>query len=210
MPSDLAVFDSLTLSGGRIHEFTGPARLAAVVALLAQAQRPSLWILGRPESRPNGQEELNLEGLLDLGMIPPEALALARTPLDALWSSEQALRSGCGLVVVADLAQPLDLTSSRRLQLAAEAGQALGLCLVPDAPQSTASETRWHCAPSAGTRTPEDSTEWRWRLIKNKKGTPAQWTVSPHVSPRTHTSADPTQGDGSPAHHLRLVATPAH
>lgn len=203
MHPDFPVFSgttpAMTLRWGRVHEFTGPARLACVVALLAQAGYRSLWICGRPGII----EQLNMEGMSRMGMRPPDILVRTRRPLDALWASEEALRSS-GLVVVSDLPTALDLTTSRRLQLAAEAGPSLGLVLVPDASRTSAAETRWQCTPQAPSpeqcsaqfsaplsHLPENvlSTGWRWALIKNKKGTTGVWDVFPHDIDHTRSSA---------------------
>ena len=65
---------------------------------------------------------------------------------------EETLR--CTAVAAALLAlRDIDLTAARRLQLAADAGGALGLLLRPDAenPAPTAALTRWRVTAIAGT-----------------------------------------------------------
>ena len=56
----------------------------------------------------------------------------------------------------------LDLRKGRRLQLAARARAATGLCLIPNGIRSNATETLWHAAPllAAG-----DSTLRWWKTI---------------------------------------------
>ena len=117
----------------------------------------------------------------------------ARRAIDVLWSAEEALRSGAAGFVVAEMSRAADLTASRRLQLAAEAGGCTGLLLVPDQElRSNAAETRWRAAPApnAGTalgqdaRPSDDSTRMRLELKKNKRGTTgaseAIWDESAH------------------------------
>jgi len=101
-------------------------------------------------------------------------LALGQDHTDILALAEEALRSGAVATVVAELTKPLDLTAGRRLQLAAEAGGALGILLIGDDMGSNAAETRWRCTPLFD---PDDSTLQHWELIKNKSGTLAAWKV---------------------------------
>ena len=102
---------------------------------------------------------------------------------------EEALR--CPAVTGAVLVLPpgqaagddrLDLTATRRLQLAAEAGGALGLLLRPDAAgiAPSASTTRWRigphpAAPGAGL----DQPCWQLELLRAKAGRPGgPWIVT--------------------------------
>lgn len=108
-------------------------------------------------------------------------LAQARDQTEVLAVAEDALRDGAAPLVVITLTESLSLTAGRRLQLAAEAGGATGLCLIPEGMGSPAAETRWHCAPVFDARTDAqarpDSTLQCWRLIKNKEGTLGAWHV---------------------------------
>lgn len=115
----------------------------------------------------------------------PAQLLLARVKdqTEALAVAEEALRSGAAPLVVVDLIggdarAPLSLTAGRRLQLAAEAGQATGLCLIPEGMGSNAAETRWQCDPVFDASSDlGDSTLQRWQLKKNKSGTIGAWHV---------------------------------
>ena len=83
-----------------------------------------LWIAAEPDAWP--------PGLARFGLSPAD-LVLVQAPRrqDALWAMEESLR--CPGVAGALLAiEGLDLTAARRLQLAAEAGGAIGLLLRPD------------------------------------------------------------------------------
>lgn len=101
-------------------------------------------------------------------------IAQARTEVELLWASEEALRSGAVSIVIAAPQKPLSLTAGRRLQLAAEAGRTTGLMLIRDGMGSNAVETRWHCTPEWNGG---DSTLQRWHLNKNKSGTVGDWVV---------------------------------
>lgn len=154
------------LRGGRMHEVvageTGDAA-ARVFATRVAGNRGGmcLWIMGRhmPPLCPHG-----LSGLLD-----PDALIVVEvsTSLDGLWTAEEGLRSGAVRTVVLESERTLDLLQSRRLQLAAEAGRAVGLFLGPDS-GNTAAETRWQCRtlPSTDARV----IRFDWQQLKNKKG----------------------------------------
>ena len=129
-------------------------------------------------------------GLARFGLTPAK-LVLARTSRwsDALWAMEEALRCPAvsGAVLALPLEQttghhPLDLTATRRLQLAAEAGGALGLLLRPDvgsvAPSATT--TRWrisaHPAEAEATLNAEC---WQLELLRTKAGRPGgPWAVT--------------------------------
>lgn len=176
---NLSLFDGASLARGRTHEAFGTgARAFAAMAAGANASGASasgkeavVWIREARDRR-----RLNPLGLADF--IDPARVLLAECerPLDVLWTMEEALRLGPAALVIAELARPPDLKISRRLQLAAEAGACLGLCLVDDTPVANAAETRWFCAPAPAGDDP-DSTRWRLSLIKNKKGTLGAWEI---------------------------------
>ncbi|MDO5658603.1 MAG: hypothetical protein Q4G36_09815, partial [Paracoccus sp. (in: a-proteobacteria)] len=143
----------------RVHEAFGPGRHVFALFQAARAGGDVIWV--RPAHL--------VESLMPEGMPPKVAarliLVTPRSELDLLWSVEEALRSGLGLVI-AEPEKPLSLTAGRRLQLAAEAGGkaggATGLMLIREGAGSPAAETRWECRPKAG-----DSTGHHWGLIKN-------------------------------------------
>lgn len=138
----------------------GDAARAFAAALAATRKGPIVWIQIRP-ARGRPAERLDPYGLA--GFVDPARLILieAKENDDAFWAMEEALRSGAAPTVVAECAAPPDLTRSRRLQLAAEAGAGaaaapVGLGLIPDAAVSNAAETRWRAtaAPSVWTSAP--------------------------------------------------------
>jgi protein ImuA len=156
---------------GRVHEATGPGRLAFALALGGRLAGPVLWV---GDARVRGG--LYAPGLA--AFLDPARLILARPtgPLAVLQVMEEALRSGAVPLVVAELAEAPDLTASRRLQLAAGTGGGRGLCLVPEARLRTnAAETRWRCAPVPGDGWAE--ARQRWEIVKNKRGRLGAWEV---------------------------------
>ena len=189
--------DGLPLPGGglaraALHEVlaTAPGCGAAFCALLlARTGGTVLWIA-------SGGEELLAwpPGLARCGLVPANlVLVRAERWPDALWAMEEALR--CPAVAGALLAPAwgpnrqagdggLDLTATRRLQLAAEAGGAFGLLLRPDGErrrlQPSAAATRWRIAPlpAAAAQGP-DAPRWRLELLRARGGAPGgPWTVT--------------------------------
>jgi protein ImuA len=78
-------------------------------------------------------------GLLETGLV-----VRATRPGDRLWAADVALRSGAAAAIVVD-GSGFDLSSTRRLQLAAESGRSV--CLLARPPRDrgglTAATTRW-------------------------------------------------------------------
>ena len=95
---------------------------------------------------------------------------------DVLWAAETALRSGCVPTVIIVVEKSPGLTNFRRLQLAALAGNALGLVIVNRPAHSTAAETRWHCKPVYA----EEAGQVRIHvsLYKNKRGNVGSWIIN--------------------------------
>lgn len=164
------------LRPARVHEVCGP--MAAGFAAVAASQTATgsgdlLWL--RESWRPEAINPIGLAAYLDpSGML----LAQVRDQTEALAVAEEALRDGALPLVVVELTASLSLTAGRRLQLAAQAGQTTGLCLIPEGMGSNAAETRWHCSALPDPDSPcGDSTLQAWRLIKNKSGTLGVWHV---------------------------------
>ncbi len=166
---------------GRLHEATGAGRAGFAAALAATFAGPLVWIAR--DTGPQGRETLNPHGL---GVFLDPARLIVVRPAEArevLWCMEQALRSGAAPLVIGETGDPPDLTRSRRLQLAAEAGPATGLCLFTGRPVANASETRWRATPLPGRRQ-------EWACIKDKRGRTGAWEIrlrdpaTAHLDPR--------------------------
>ncbi len=162
---------SFPLRAGRVHEVCGPASPGFAAIALALADGSALWV----------REAWQVEALHPLGILPfcdPARLLVARTKdqTDSLAVAEEALKDATLPFVVIEITRPLDLREGRRLQLAAQAGGATGLCIIPEGMGSNAAETRWRATPVFDSAR-EDSTLMRWEIIKNKSGTIGAWNV---------------------------------
>ena len=164
------------LKNTRTHEVCGGSAYAFACALAGQvcgAHGTAVWVREAWQGA-----QINPVGVA--AYLDPSQLLIAQAPshIDVLASTEEALRSGHVAVVIAELTQPIGLTEGRRLQLAAQEGNATGLCILPEGMGNNAAQTRWHCIPVFDDgNTAEDSTLQNWKLIKNKSGTLSAWTV---------------------------------
>jgi protein ImuA len=131
------------LAAGRMHEVNGLAAWSLAIVLAGRAGGPVLWCARAGVNRLDHQ--LYPPGCVALGLQPQNLLMVAcRTPMDALWAGEETLRSGAVRMVVMESAGAIDLTAARRLQLAAETGNTLGLMVgMEDKPAFPAAASRW-------------------------------------------------------------------
>lgn len=176
---DLALPDA-GLCRGAVHE-VAPARgtvdtgaAFAFSALVAgRAGGTVLWIEPTPSIWP--------AGALAFGLDPAELVLVAARGRDGLWAAEESLRCPgvASCVLVGTVA---DLTASRRLQLAAEAGGVLGLAVVPRTAlaKPSAARTRWtiRSIPGDGA-TPHRVGDpcWRLELAGGRGCRPAAWDL---------------------------------
>ncbi len=213
------------LAGGGVHEIADGSGIgmghggigngsatAFAAALAGRAQRlhrhPVVWIAPRIAQR----ESLYAPGLAAFG-LDPSALIVVRAPSQdrngaapALWAMEEALRTSAVGAVCAEI-DAVNLTASRRLQLAAEAGGTFGLLLRStiksagdntgnragsDAVAPLASLSRWRvsAAPS-GPATPAwlpGAARWRVELLRARGGRPHHWLLEWHHDPDCETA----------------------
>jgi protein ImuA len=163
----LAIGGAIRLSRGRVHEVLGDASDIFAVAVAAQAGGAILWIGQR--NQVGSLAPTGLQEFLDPKRV---IITLCVSRQETLWAAEQSLRllkNGC---VIVELNDGPDLKESRRLQIAAEDGDSLGVVLIAGRAQTSAAETRWLCEPL-----PEENALWTWRLIKNKSGEINAWRV---------------------------------
>jgi protein ImuA len=112
---------------------------ASLVSGLAR-EGPVLWCLA--------EDGLYGPGLARLGLAPERLILVrARRPADLLWAMEEGLKTP-GLAAVLGEPKGLDLTASRRLQLAAEDSGVTCLVLRRDQAGSSVAVTRWRVAPA--------------------------------------------------------------
>lgn len=167
---------------GCLHEMAaedpgaGTAFAAALLARLAAASPalwPAVWIVrGR---------DLHAAGLAAYGLTPERLIAVRATrDADALWAMEEALRCKRLSAVLGEVGS-LDLTASRRLQLAAESSGVTGVLLQVGARRSAASVavTRWRIAPAPSAPAEPGVGEPRWRvtLDRCRGGRPGAWLL---------------------------------
>jgi protein ImuA len=216
IPFGLAAIDAHLpaggLAGGCVHEIAagntngignggnGGSATAFAAALAGRAQRlhrpPVVWITPRIAQR----ESLYAPGLAAFG-LDPAALIVVRAPMhgrngaaQALWAMEEALRTPAVGTVCAEI-DAIDLTASRRLQLAAEAGGSFGLLLrgeINSAVPPIASVTRWRvtAAPSgpAWPASLPGATRWQVELLRARGGRPHHWLLEWRHDPTCETA----------------------
>jgi protein ImuA len=144
-----------------------------------QAAGPVLWIV-RAASR--AAIDLHAHGLNQHRLDPKRLiLVAARRDDEALWAMEEGLKAKSLGAVLGEI-EKLDLTASRRLQLAAEAGGVTAFVLrrwrlmeraSRDAAQPIAAVTRWKVT-SLPT---ENELGWRVELTRCRGGRPNTWIM---------------------------------
>lgn len=149
---------------------------------LEERHRPLLWCR---LCRGNAEwGRLYGHGLIALGLSCERFLTVSlQKPAALLWAVEEALRSKAFAAIIAGLdACPLDLTSARRLSLAAEAGQAPALLVFARPVGAVAAMSRWQVKARASTPPPFDdrapgAPAWDIALEACRGGRPGDWSV---------------------------------
>ena len=179
------------LTLGSVHEVAGagpevehgaaPASFAA--GLLARRPGAVLWILGK--------HDLFAEGLTQAG-LDPGRLVLVQARRNALQAMEEGLRHPDLAGVVCEFEGRLDLVASRRLQLAAEATDVLGIVLRrsrrfndPNLVAPSAASSRWRVSgvPSPPPLAHAPAVQgvgrplWKLELLRCRGAEPATWVV---------------------------------
>jgi protein ImuA len=180
------------------------------------SKRDAIWIAEDLSLAENGAPYG--PGLHEAGIAPERLITVAAArSRDVLWAMEEALRCRAIGVVIGELrARDIDLVSSRRLSLAAAAGNTFGLVLrtAPDDTPSAAA-TRWiiGAAPSVPARTGERSgigpPRLNARLVRNRRGRLGAWIVEWNsVEQRFElaTHPEPVAGAASDRPHRAAVA----
>lgn len=166
------ITDDIQLAKGRIHEVQGISADGFVASVIAATSGAAVWI-GRQR---------------DVYSLSPHALRTFFDPArlilteclsrkEILWAAEQSLRTKGFECVIIQLGAGPNLQESRRLQLAAEEGQAIGLVIIEKGASSSAAQTRWHCSPFKNDVLAANDHTWRWECTKNKSGPCKTWNV---------------------------------
>jgi protein ImuA len=165
---------------------------AFLLGRLAGVDRGVLWAS-------LGEGDLYPPGLAPFGLDPARVIQLsAPSPAELLWAMEEALRSPALAGVLGEVDR-VDLTASRRLQLAASAGGSVGFLLLradrPAAPVSSAA-LRWRVGALPGGA-------WQVELLRQRAGRPGAWVLE-REDETDRFSVAAELGDGSAAPAARL------
>ena len=198
--------------GADREQAAAAAGFAALWLARLQALGPVLWI-ARATSR--AAIDLYAHGLRQLRLDPDRLIVVAvRKDDEALWAMEEGLKSKCLGAVLGEVGR-LDLTASRRLQLAAEGSGVTAFVLrrwrlmqqaKREAAQPIAALTRWRIAalPAQG------ETRWKVELARCRGGRPNTWILETadgsdrfHAAPLSGDLAE-ALGHGSPAAAARV------
>ena len=165
---------------GMVHEITGGAADAFVLHLLSRLSGMVLWC----QTRRHRGGMLYGPGLAGCGFqVANLLICRGHDDKQCLWAMEEALRSGLLGAVVGEPGKKVDLTASRRLQLAAERGRCLGLVLSGSGREAedqtglspSAVFSRWHVA-TAPTDEGEDMA-WNLTLRRCRGGARGHWRL---------------------------------
>ncbi len=170
------------LPTGVLHEIVGRPGDAASCGfavrllrdLVGLRQRPVLWCQANEEAGAPYAPGLTQAGLASEAVI----FARARKPAELLWAMEEGLRSGAFAAVLGEGVAP-DLTATRRLQLAAEAGGTTALLSLPQhvAGGVSAALTRWQVTAVPAEEESEAAC-WQIELRRCRGGASGVWQVS--------------------------------
>lgn len=151
-----------------------------------QERRPLLWCRLAAHEREHGR--LYGHGLERLGLPRHRFVTITlKKPASLLWTMEEALKSGAVAAVLGDAeAAHADLTTTRRLSLAAAAGKCAAILTFarPDCAAS-ASHTRWTAAAVPSLSPAHDAAApgapcWSIELTRARGGRPGAWILEWH------------------------------
>jgi protein ImuA len=168
------------VAGGGHGAIDGAAAALFAAGIAARAGGKVLWCITRPD--------LFAPALAQAGLTPDRLIYVeAGDEKTVLVCFEEGLRHGGLGAVVAEVAR-LSMTTSRRLQLAAESSGAIGIAIrrwrrhteAADFGQPTASVTRWRVSALPATQLPVSGVgraRWQLELIRCRAGESADFEV---------------------------------
>lgn len=170
----------ITAASNDAEEAAIPAAFAVIMALRAAENGRVLWCLTNDDLCPQSLKSLGLDD---------ERLVIARgdNDKDVLIAMEEGLRSKAVASVIGEIGM-LDLTASRRLQLAAESGGTTAIAVrrgvagrLKDIHAPSAAMSRWRIdpLPSRGENNMKivGKPRWRLELLRCRSAKPASWLV---------------------------------
>ena len=174
-----AALHEMAGDGADREQGAAAAGFAALWLARLQEAGPVLWIV-RAANR--AAIDLHAHGLNQQQLDPKRLiLVAARRDDEALWAMEEGLKAKSLGAVLGEV-EKLDLTASRRLQLAAEAGGVTAFVLrrwrlmdraARDAAQPIAAVTRWKVTSLPA----ENDLCWRIELTRCRGGKPGAWIM---------------------------------
>ena len=155
------------------------ARTGFAMSLIGRRPGPILWCRSRRTALEAGDPYG--PGMAGLGLLPDRLILVeAAKPGELLWAMEEGARTKGLAAVIADGVSP-DLTASRRLQLAAEAGNGLLLLMATGRQKSSSTAlTRWFVSsePSLPEADGPGRPCWKVELWRCRGGgRPQDWMV---------------------------------
>ena len=177
-------FPNQTFPTGAVHELISDAPqdaaattgfMAAILGKLMQEGGLALWI---------SQKRTLYPPALKFFAIDPERVIFidVKNKKDLLWMTEEALKCQALSAVIAEI-KDLDLTASRRLQLAVEHSRVTGFLhrINPRMLSNTACAARWKITPIASVLQDDmpgmGFFRWDVQLLKVRNGQAGQWQI---------------------------------
>jgi hypothetical protein len=195
LPFGLPAIDEALQGGldlGGMHEIAGPAAVFFAQIVMQQKGGVMFWL-----TTDGSNEEYYPHGLVQHDVHPDHFIIVRpqniRDLLKAAYDVLAADMVGC---VLLEVSKPLTQTDMRKLQIAVQNTDTLGLVIKPDYREGVLLEqdgllssalTRWHVMISDWT---SERARIDLHLVKNRRGSPCRWTVE--IDHATH--------------HLRLVS----
>lgn len=141
--------------------------------------KPVMIVLPQGEAREFGRPSLH--GLAELRPDTPLLLVMPGKTIDALWTMEQALKSG-SLGGVLGIVEGVELTSTRRLDFAARDGATPGFLLRARGGGLSAARRRWRVGAVPSAPDPFDAEapgamRLAVELVRQRDGPPGTWVL---------------------------------
>ncbi len=161
---------------------TTPLNRAASLAFALDrclSGKPLLIVLPRAETREFGRPSLH--GVAALRPGTPLLMVVPVRTIDALWTMEQALKSGA-LGGVVGVIEEATLTQTRRLDFAARDGDTPAMLLRSNGGGLSAARRRWRVAALPSAANPYDAAapgavRMLAELVRQRDGPPGDWIL---------------------------------